>query len=319
MAEIHYHYGMSETPSRQSANRQSGGRRKEGSPSAPTLETAEGKTSQRASGDITGFQRLLTTAQIDADVAGIVADPASADARLTTLLREALDRWGYGLHHLDHRAVLSDAGELQFFAGKTLVGRAGEDAEQLARSYASLSAPNAEGLSDWSVLGEGYRTPIRNAAQLRVLIEDARDFETLWTPERGLFLRLWRRTENGQEVTAAEYAQPVNAAQLLGDAAWDAIQGIKDRALQRELMERSAKGGLLQAFLSARHKDAERNLGSLPETHFTVQSNVVRVTGPAARDYAAVRAAQKESADGLRAMQERAVKGMAELLRSDLR
>lgn len=316
---MHYHYGMSETSSRQSANRQSGGRRKEASaPAAAAAPTAE-QTSRTVSGDVTGFQRLLATAQIDADVAGIVADPASADARLTDLLRAALDRWGHGLHHLDHRAVLTDAGEIQFFAGKTLVGRAGEDAEHLARSYASLSAPNAEGLSDWSVLGEGYRTPIRNAAQLRVLIEDARDFETLWTPERGLFLRLWRRTENGQEVTAVEYVQPVNAAQLLGDAAWDAIQGIKDRALQRELMERSAKGGLLQAFLSARHKDAERHLGSLPETHFTVQSNVMRLTGADARDYAAVRTAQKETADELKAMQDRAVKGMVELLRSDLR
>lgn len=316
---MHYHYGMSETSSRQSANRQAGGRRKEASaPAAAAAPTAE-QTSRTVSGDVTGFQRLLTTAQIDADVAGIVADPASADARLTDLLRAALDRWGHGLHHLDHRAVLTDAGEIQFFAGKTLVGRAGEDAEHLARSYASLSAPNAEGLSDWSVLGEGYRTPIRNAAQLRVLIEDARDFETLWTPERGLFLRLWRRTENGQEVTAVEYVQPVNAAQLLGDAAWDAIQGIKDRALQRELMERSAKGGLLQAFLSARHKDAERHLGSLPETHFTVQSNVMRLTGADARDYAAVRTAQKETADELKAMQDRAVKGMVELLRSDLR
>lgn len=316
---MHYHYGMSETSSRQSANRQAGGRRKEASaPAAAAAPTAE-QSSQTVSGDVTGFQRLLTTAQIDADVAGIVADPASADARLTDLLRAALDRWGHGLHHLDHRAVLTDAGEIQFFAGKTLVGRAGEDAEHLARSYASLSAPNAEGLSDWSVLGEGYRTPIRNAAQLRVLIEDARDFETLWTPERGLFLRLWRRTENGQEVTAVEYVQPVNAAQLLGDAAWDAIQGIKDRALQRELMERSAKGGLLQAFLSARHKDAERHLGSLPETHFTVQSNVMRLTGADARDYAAVRTAQKETADELKAMQDRAVKGMVELLRSDLR
>lgn len=316
---MHYHYGMSETSSRQSANRQAGGRRKEASaPAAAAAPTAE-QSSQTVSGDVTGFQRLLATAQIDADVAGIVADPASADARLTDLLRAALDRWGHGLHHLDHRAVLTDAGEIQFFAGKTLVGRAGEDAEHLARSYASLSAPNAEGLSDWSVLGEGYRTPIRNAAQLRVLIEDARDFETLWTPERGLFLRLWRRTENGQEVTAVEYVQPVNAAQLLGDAAWDAIQGIKDRALQRELMERSAKGGLLQAFLSARHKDAERHLGSLPETHFTVQSNVMRLTGADARDYAAVRTAQKETADELKAMQDRAVKGMVELLRSDLR
>lgn len=316
---MHYHYGMSETSSRQSANRQAGGRRKEASaPAAAAAPTAE-QSSQTVSGDVTGFQRLLATAQIDADVAGIVADPASADARLTDLLRAALDRWGHGLHHLDHRAVLTDAGEIQFFSGKTLVGRAGEDAEHLARSYASLSAPNAEGLSDWSVLGEGYRTPIRNAAQLRVLIEDARDFETLWTPERGLFLRLWRRTENGQEVTAVEYVQPVNAAQLLGDAAWDAIQGIKDRALQRELMERSAKGGLLQAFLSARHKDAERHLGSLPETHFTVQSNVMRLTGADARDYAAVRTAQKETADELKAMQDRAVKGMVELLRSDLR
>ncbi len=310
-----YHYGMSETPSRQSANRQPGGRRKD----APAAATPGEKSAAQASSDVTGFQRLLTTAQIDADVAAIVANPASADARLTDLLRAALDRWGHGLHHLEHRAALTDAGEIQFFAGKTVVGRAGEDAEHLARSYASLSAPNAEGLSDWSVLGEGYRTPIRNAAQLRVLIEDARDFETLWTPERGLFLRLWRRTENGQEVTATEYAQPVNAAQLLGDAAWDAIQGIKDRALQRELMERSAKGGLLQAFLSARHKDAERHLGSLPETHFTVQSNVTRLTGADARDFAAVRAAQKDTADELKAMQERAVKGMVELLRSDLR
>lgn len=313
-----YYYGMSETPSKQSANRQAGGRRKEASAPAATATPGE-KAAPKASGEVTGFQRLLATAQIDADVASIVADPASADARLTELLRRALDRWGHGLHHLDHRAVLNDAGEIAFFAGKTQVGRAGEDAEHLARSYASLSAPNADGLSDWSVLGEGYRTPVRNAAQLRVLIEDARDFETLWTPERGLFLRLWRRTENGQEVMATEYAQPVNAAQLLGDAAWDAIQGIKDRALQRELMERSAKGGLLQAFLSARHKDAERHLGSLPETHFTVQSNVTRLTGADARDYAAVRAAQKDTADELKAMQDRAVKGMVELLRSDLR
>ncbi|QFP75213.1 DNA repair protein [Deinococcus sp. AJ005] len=301
---------MSETTPRQSATRQSGSRRKDTPAPAP---------SDAVPSDATGFQRLLTTAQIDADVTSIVADPATADAQLTALLRVALDRWGYSLHHLEHRAALTDTGEIQLFAGKTLVGRTGEDAEHLARSYASLGAPNADGLSDWSVLGEGWRTTIKSAAQLRVLIEDARDFETMWTPERGLFLRIWRRTEGGQEVTATEYAQPVNATQLLGDAAWDAIQGIKDRALQRELMERSAKGGLLQAFLSARHKDAERNLGSLPETHFTVQSSVTRLTGEDARDFAAVRAAQKTTADELRAMQERAVKGMVELLRSDLR
>lgn len=286
-----------------------------------TAETKSGKAAlgETKSSDVKGFQRLLTTAQLDANVAGIVAEPATADARLTELLRVALDRWGFGLHHLEHRATLNDAGEIQLFADRTQVGRAGEDAEHLTRSYASLSAPNAEGLSDWSVLGEGHRTPIKNPAQLRVLIEDARDFETLWTQERGLFLRIWRRTENGQEVTATEYAQPVNAPQLLGDAAWDAIQGIKDRALQRELMERSARGGLLQAFMSARHKDAERNLSSLPETHFTVQSSVTRLMGADARDFAAVRAAQKDTADELKAMQERAVKGMAELLRSDLR
>ncbi|CAM4298303.1 hypothetical protein DEMA109039_13540 [Deinococcus marmoris] len=309
-AKILYNYGMSETTARQSATRQSGSRRKDTPAPVP---------GDAVPSNATGFQRLLTTAQIDADVTGIVADPATADAQLTALLRGALDRWGYGLHHLEHRAALTDTGEIQLFAGKTLVGRTGEDSEHLARSYASLSAPNADGLSDWSVLGEGWRTTIKSQAQLRVLIEDARDFETLWTPERGLFLRIWRRTEGGQEVTATEYAQPVNATQLLGDAAWDAIQGIKDRALQRELMERSARGGLLQAFLSARHKDAERNLGSLPETHFTVQSSVTRLTGEDARDFAAVRAAQKTTADELKAMQERAVRGMVELLRSDLR
>ncbi|MDR6218795.1 DNA repair protein [Deinococcus soli (ex Cha et al. 2016)] len=267
------------------------------------------------------FQTLLGTAGISADIAALTAldDRNDTDAALTGLLRQALERWGYGLHHLQHTAHWT--GEtIELREGGRAVTDLSAEPARIAAAYATLAAPDERDLSSWAALPEGHRTDIRAAAQLRVLIEDARDFETTWTADKhGLHYRVWR-TENPAdgEVLTVEYARPTSAAQLLADAAWDVITRIKDRALQRELMDRSAQGGMLQAFLGARHKNAAANLDALPEAHFTIQANVGRLTGADARNFEAYRTLQRATADTLTSLQDHAVKQVAATLGGDL-
>lgn len=269
--------------------------------------------------NLTAFTRLLHTAQLDGIDDALNVAPDQLDSALTAQLGRALDRWGYSLHHMQHRATLDDSGHVTLHADRTRVGAAHDDPRELAAAYAHLSAPNADGISDWPVLGEGHRTTYKNPAQLRVLVEDARDFETTWTKDRGMHMRVWRTSNSEGEILSVEYASPTDPQQLLANAAWDAMTAIKDRSIQQELLRRSESMGMLQAFLTARHKGAAETLTSLPQTHFAVQAEVVRLHGPQARDYDALKTAQKTAADTLKNVQERAVKATADLLRSDLR
>ncbi|SMB79091.1 hypothetical protein [Deinococcus hopiensis] len=278
------------------------------------------KTNTRSIG-IDRFQALLATAAITADVQTITAQPDTndVDAQLTHLLRQAQDRWGFGLHHLQHTARWTGQ-TIELLADGRVAADLNADPARIASAYASMSAPDENGLSSWPVLGEGHRTAIKSPAQLRVLIEDAREFETLWTPEKNsLTYRVWRTQTIEGEQLAVEYARPTSAAELLADAAWDVITRIKDRSLQRDLMKRSEDGGILQAFLSARHKNAATNLATLAEAHFTVQGNVGRLTGSAARDFDAFRALQRATAEELLALHEGAVKKVASTLHGELK
>ncbi|WP_221091545.1 DNA repair protein [Deinococcus aquaedulcis] len=271
-----------------------------------------------SSGALDRFQALLATVSVSADIHAITAHEG-ADAQLTDLLRQAHDRWGYGLHHLRHEARWTGQ-TVELLADGRVVADLNAEPARIATTYASMAAPDENGLSLWPVLGDGHRTSFRNAAQMRVLIEDGRDFETLWSAEKqGLSARVWRTQTYEGELLAVEYVRPTSATQLLADAAWDVITRIKDRTLQRELMKRSEQGGILQAFLSARHKEAEANLAQLAEAHFTVQGHVGRLTGSAARDIEAFRALQRATAEELLALQDRAVKQVGATLYGELR
>ncbi|UBV45095.1 DNA repair protein (plasmid) [Deinococcus taeanensis] len=271
------------------------------------------KTATRPAPATATFQALLNTAATTANVAVITAgnDQNDIDATLTDLLRQAHDRWGYGLHHLQHTAHWTgDTIELR--EGHRTITDLTADPARIAAAYATLAAPDEHNLSSWAVLSEGHRTSIKNKTQLQTLIEDARDFETTWTADKhGLHYRVWRADTIEGESLTVEYARPTDATQLLSDAAWDLITRIKDRALQRELMQRSEQGGMLTAFLGARHKDAAANLAALPEAHFTIQANVGRLTGRDARSFDAYRALQRAVADTLVTLQEQAVKQVA--------
>lgn len=263
---------------------------------------------------LSDFEALLHTAGLS--LAGIKAKPGTQDytRALGQLYAQAVARWGLGLHHLPHSVSL-EAGEVALVSGKAKVPLSG-GAQGVARGLGELQAPGEHGLSDWAALPEGWRASITSRAQLRTLIEDARDFETHWAALRAdTFYRVWR----SGETLNIEVSRPVNAAQLLADAAWDVITSIKDRSFARELMERSKQGGLLQAVLGARHKGAGAALEQNYGAHFTVQSVVSQLEGAVGRDFAAYQMALKDAAQQLGELQSAAVSATASILKGDLR
>ncbi|AFZ67756.1 hypothetical protein [Deinococcus peraridilitoris] len=269
-----------------------------------------------------GFDALMATAGVESTIvkhAASGADSQTLNDELTRSLQLAHDRWGLGLLHLRHEARL-DRGEdtdvILLVDGRE-VARLSQGAAAISATYETMRAQNADDLSDWGVLPEGHRVTLKAGNnQMRVLVEDARDFETHWSSERGgAFVRTWRQGET----LAVEVHRPASPGTALADAAWDAIMSIKDRNFQRELMERSNSVGMLGALLGARHKDAGRALERLPEAHFAVRSTVVRMTGGAQREFDQWRSMVREGLDQLDELQKTTTRHLTEILRHGLK
>jgi len=272
---------------------------------------------------LTAFTALVATVGVESDVRALQeggADEPTLNEQLTRELRLAHDRWGLGLLHLSHEARLVQGGEPLDVAllvdGASRVTLS-QGARAVSATYAGMQALGAEGLSEWGVLPDGHRTPLRpGLGQIRVLVEDARDFETTWTAERG---GLWTRTWRQGETLGVEVHRPASPATALADAAWDVITSIKDRNFQRELMERSNSAGMLGALLGARHSGAGGALDLLPEAHFAVSSAVVRESGREARSLDRWKNMLREATETLEELQRAGTKRLAAVLSSGLR
>jgi hypothetical protein len=269
------------------------------------------------------FDALMATANIDSQIKRLAAsgtDSAALDLELTRNLALAHDRWGLGLQHLRHEARFdknADGADVSLLVDGREAARVSAGAAAISAAYETMRALGADDLSEWGVLSDGHRvTRTPGTGQMRVLVEDARDFETLWTPDRGgSFTRTWRQGD----LLAVEAHRPASPTTALADAAWDAITSIRNRQLQRELMERSNSVGMLGALLAARHSGAERALERLPEAHFTVRSAVVRAAGREGREFDRWKAMVRESLDQLDELQRVTTARVAEILRHGLR
>ncbi|GGR92292.1 DNA repair protein [Deinococcus sedimenti] len=264
------------------------------------------------------FDALMATAAVDSQIDALVqsgVDTPTLDQALTEALGAAQRRWGLGLHHLAH-AARTDGTDIDFLVDGRPVARLSDGVAALAQAYEDMRATDERGLSLWGALPDGPRVPgDAPAARLKVLIEDARDFETLWTPGRGEMLhRTWRQGET----LFVEAARPASAEAALSDAAWDVITGIKDRTFQRELMRRSEEVGMLGALLGARHAGARSNLNLLPDAHFTVQATVHSATGAEARNAESHRALLRAAAAELEELQGHTTRQLSEVLRHGL-
>lgn len=268
------------------------------------------------------FDALMATAAVDSQIAPLAesgADTTTLNAALTEALVSAQRRWGLGLHHLTHTAQLTEDGERTDIALLTegrVTAHVSDGSAAIAAAYAPMQALDERGLSLWGALPDGHRAPeALPAAHLKVLIEDARDFETLWTPARGgTFTRTWRQ----DDTLYVEVARPASPQAALSDAAWDVITSIRDRTLQRELMTRSEEVGMLGALLAARHAGASANLARLPEAHFTVQAVVHALHGADARSAEAYRSALKNAAAELEDYQGVSTRQLSEVLKHGL-
>lgn len=264
------------------------------------------------------FDALMATAAVDSQIGALVesgADVQTIDQALTGALVTAQGRWGLGLHHLHHEAR-QDGEDIVFLVDGRPAARLSEGSAALAAAYEAMRATDERGLSLWGALGDGWRVPgDAPAARLKVLIEDARDFETHWTAARGdAHHRTWR---HGDTLTV-EVARPASAEAALSDAAWDVITSIKDRTFQRELMRRSEELGMLGALLGARHAGARGNLNLMPDAHFTVQAAVHSVTGPDGRNAETHRALLRAATAELDELQSHTTRQLAEVLRHGL-
>ncbi|MDL2344796.1 DNA repair protein [Deinococcus sp. MIMF12] len=272
---------------------------------------------------LTQFADLVATAGVSSEAPALFADGVGEDrlnAALSEELRLAHDRWGLGLLHLRHAAELRrpEGGlEIALLVDGAERARVSEGPQTVAATYAVMTAPGADGLSEWGVLPDGHRVTLRpGLGQLRVLVEDARDFETHWTQERG---GLWTRTWRQGETLAVEVHRPASPTTALADAAWDVIASVKDRTFQRELMERSNSVGMLGALLGARHAGASGALALLPEAHFAVSSAVLRAQGAEGRSLDRWKALLREGAEQLDELQRAGTKRLAAVLSGGLR
>ncbi|WP_104992471.1 DNA repair protein [Deinococcus sp. NW-56] len=273
---------------------------------------------------LTQFADLVATAGVTSEAPALSADGVGEDrlnAVLTEELRLAHDRWGLGLLHLRHAAELrrTEGGglDIALLVDGAERARVSEGAQTIAATYAVMTAPGADGLSEWGVLPDGHRVTLRpGLGQIKVLVEDARDFETLWTQERG---GLWTRTWRQGDTLAVEVHRPASPTTALADAAWDVITSVKDRNFQRELMERSNSVGMLGALLGARHRGASEALTLLPEAHFAVSSAVLRVQGAEGRSLDRWKALLREAAEQLDELQRAGTKRLAAVLSGGLR
>lgn len=264
----------------------------------------------------------MASAGIDSQIHALAksgADTPTLNTALTQALRAAHHRWGLGLHHLTHEAHLtenSDQTDIALLTDGQITAHVNAGSAAIATAYQPMQALDERGLSLWGALPDGHRAPENlPTAHLKILIEDARDFETHWTPAKSnTFTRTWR---NG-ETLFIEVARPASPQAALSDAAWDVITSIKDRTLQRELMRRSEEVGMLGAILAARHSGASANLARLPEAHFTVQAVVTTLNGPDARSAEQYRTQLKNAQAELEEYQGISTKQLSEVLKHGL-
>lgn len=285
-----------------------------------TATEATKKASPPAQDYFRDFDILMSTAAVDSQIKALAASDADSQTlnhALTDAIKTAQQRWGLGLHHIKHEAKLGEDGQdIVLYADGRAVARLSEGFQAIAGAYEPMRATDENNLSLWGALGEGHRVSADAPfAQLKVLIEEARDFETHWNAAKnGVFHRVWR----SGETLFIEVTRPVSAQAALSDAAWDVITSIKDRSFQRELMRRSEEVGMLGALLAARHASAASILASLPEAHFAVQSIVQTVSGPEGRNPETYRTQLKNATAELEEAQGHVTKQLSEVLRHGL-
>ncbi len=267
------------------------------------------------------FDALMATAGVDSQIRALAeseADPATLNKVLTESLVRAQQRWALGLHHLNHEAQLIEGPtpDIALLTDGQLTAQISAGSAAIANAYAPIQALDERGLSLWGALSEGHRVSAKlPVAQLKVIIEEARDFETHWQPMRGgLHSRAWRKNQQ----MFVEVARPASPEAALSDAAWDVITSIKDRVFQRELMRRSEEVGMLGALLAARHSTAKAALDRLPEAHFTVQAVVLVLEDTEARSAEAYRTQLKNAAAKLEEYQGLVTRQLSEVLRHGL-
>ena len=274
------------------------GSRKESAPVSDTPPSAAARQS---------LQTLLKTALPEVRVLD------QTDAELSALLTQAHELWGYGLRHVQHEVRSEEGGQLALYADRARIGGVADDAEVLAAAYASMQAEDEQGRSAWAVLPEGHRVTLEpGSRQIKVLVEDARDFETHWAVHAsGAALRSGRQ---GKEVWVEAF-RPAPGRELVQDAAWEVVERIKDRALRRELQRRAEEKGILGALLGARGAGLEASLRRSPSLHFTVNAAVARSQE---RSFETYRTLQKEALGTLDTAQQAQIERLVSLLSSPL-
>lgn len=257
-------------------------------------------------GALKALQALLRTAlpDLNLDVREAV-NPAALSAALT----RAHEAWGLGLRHVQHEVRAEEGGTLGLYADGARVGSVQDAPEVLASAYATMQALDADGLSSWPVLPEGHRFTLEaGTRQIRVLVEDGRDFESHWTAHTGgLHFRTGRRGDD----LWVEAFRAAPGRDLVQDAAWEVVERIKDRALRRELQRRAEEKGILGAVLGARGEAVEASMRRSPGLHFTVSAAVMHST---TRTLEAWKALQKEAVAALEAAQKAQVDRLVDLL-----
>ncbi|WP_420593469.1 DNA repair protein [Deinococcus sp.] len=233
---------------------------------------------------------------------------------LSALLTQAHESWGFGLRHVQHELRAEAGGELALYADRSRVGSAQDTPEDLVAAYTGMQAQDEQGRSLWAVLPEGHRVTLEaGSRQIRVLVEDARDFETHWAVQSGgMFIRSGRQ----DETLWVEAFRPAPGAGLVQDAAWEVVERIRDRSLRRELQRRAEEKGILGALLGARGEGMEAAMRRSPSLHFTVNAAVARSQE---RSYDAWKALQKEAVSALDAAQQAQIERLVALLGSPAR
>lgn len=228
---------------------------------------------------------------------------------LSAALTRAHEAWGLGLRHVKHEVRMEAEGALALYADGARVGSAQDAPETLASAYATMQASDADGLSSWPVLPEGHRLTLEaGTRQIRVLVEDGRDFESHWTGHTG---GMYFRTGRQGDDLWVEAFRAAPGRDLVQDAAWEVVERIKDRALRRELQRRAEEKGILGAVLGARGEAVEASMRRSPGLHFTVSA---AVTHTSARTLEAWKALQKEAVAALEAAQKAQVDHLVDLL-----
>lgn len=254
------------------------------------------------------LEGLLQTALPEISLAGLDLP------ELSQALSRAHDAWGLGLRHLRHEVRAEDGGGLALYADRTRIGSVQDGPEALANTYASMQAPDERGLSSWAVLPEGHRVALEGGTrQLKVLVEDARDFESHWAAHTG---GMHLRTGRQNETLWVEVARPTSGRDLVQDAAWEVVERIKDRALRRSLQKQAEERGILGAVLSARSGEVEASMRRSPGLYFTVNAAVTRTD---LRTLDGWRAMQKEATAALEAAQETQVNRLVAMLGNTIR